>query len=63
MAQALINAQHPVNLATLPSFSNDVKEDQCTATQWLQEVLLHRQTAAWNGEQIIAHFRNAPKRK
>jgi hypothetical protein len=63
MAQALINAQHQVNLATLPAFSNNVKEDQYTAAQWLQKVLLHRQAAAWNDEQIIAHFRNALKDK
>ena len=28
MAQALINAWHQVNLATLPAFSNDEKEDK-----------------------------------
>jgi hypothetical protein len=33
MAQARINVQHHVNLATSPSFSNDVKEDQYTAAQ------------------------------
>jgi hypothetical protein len=37
MAQALSNAQQQVNLATLPSFSNKVKEDQYTPTQWLQK--------------------------
>jgi hypothetical protein len=63
MSQALINAQHQVNLATLPSFSNEVKEDQYTAAQWLQKVLLHRQAAAWNDEQIITHFRNALKKE
>ncbi len=56
MAQALINAQHQVNLATLPAFSNSVKEDQYTAAQWLQKVLLHRQAAAWNDEQIITEM-------
>jgi hypothetical protein len=59
MAQALIDAQHQVNLTTLPSFSNEVKEDQYTGAHWLQKVLLHRQAAAWNDEQIITHFRNA----
>ncbi len=63
MEQALINAQHQVNLATLPAFSNNVKEDQYTAAQWLQKVLLHRQAAAWNDEQIITHFRNVLKDK
>jgi hypothetical protein len=38
-----------------------VKEDQYTATPWLQKVLLHRQTAAWNDDQIITHFRNVQK--
>jgi hypothetical protein len=61
MAQSLINAQQQVNLATLPSFSNKVKEDQNTPAQWLQKVLLHRQAAGWNDEQIITHFRNALK--
>jgi hypothetical protein len=63
MAQPLKNAQHQVILATLPSFSNEVKEEQYTAAQWLQKVFLHRQAAAWTFEQIITHFRNAMKRK
>jgi hypothetical protein len=63
MAKALINAQHQVNPATLHSFSNEVKEDQYTAAQWLQKVLLHRQAAAWNDDQIITHFRNALKKE
>jgi hypothetical protein len=33
MAQALINAQHQVNLATLPAFSKNVKEDQYSPAQ------------------------------
>jgi TPR repeat protein len=53
MAQALINAQHQVNLATLPAFSNSVKDDQYTAAQWLQKVLLHRQAAERNIHQVI----------
>jgi hypothetical protein len=61
MAQPLINAKCQVNLATLPAFSNNVKDDQYTAAQWLQKVLLHRQAAAWNDEQIITYFRNALK--
>jgi hypothetical protein len=52
-----------VNLATLPSISNEVKEDQYTAAQWLQKVLLQRQAAAWNDEQIITHFRTALKKE
>ncbi len=61
MAQGVINTQHQVNMATLPSFSNTVKEDQYTAAQLLQKVLLHRQAATWNDEQIITHFRKALK--
>ena len=61
MAQALVNAQHQVNLAALPSFSDNVKEDKYTAAQWLQKVLLHRQAAAWTDDQIITHVRNALK--
>jgi hypothetical protein len=45
-----------VKLATLPSFSNEVKEDQYTAAQWLQAV-------NWNDEQINMHFRNAFKKE
>jgi hypothetical protein len=63
MAQALINAQHQVNLATLPSFSNEVKEYQYTAAQWLKKLLRHRQATAWNDEQIITHFRNTLNKK
>ena len=63
MAQALVNAQHQVNLAALPSFSDNVKEDKYTAAQWLQKVLLHRQAAAWTDDQIITHVRNALKDK
>jgi hypothetical protein len=58
MALALINKQQ-VNVATLPSFLNEFKEDKCRAAQWLQKV----QAVAWNEEQIITHFRNALKRK
>ncbi len=61
MAQALINAQHQVNLAVLPSFSDNVKEDKYRAAQWLQKVSLHRQAAAWTDNQIITHVRNALK--
>jgi hypothetical protein len=43
----LINVQRQVNLATLPAFSNDKKEDEYTAAQWLQKVLLYRQAAIW----------------
>jgi hypothetical protein len=56
------STQHQVNLATLPSFSNEVKEDQYTVAQWLQKVLQHRQAAAWNDEEIIPHFRNTLKK-
>jgi hypothetical protein len=40
-----------------------VKEDQYTAAQSLQTVLLYKQAAAWNDEQIITHFRNALKQE
>ena len=63
MAQALVNAQHQVNLAALPSFSDNVKEDKYTAAQWLQKALLCRQAAAWTDDQIITHARNALNKK
>jgi hypothetical protein len=63
MAQATNNAQPQIILATLASFSIEVKADLYTAAQRFQKVLLHRQTAAWNDEQIITHFRNALKKE
>jgi hypothetical protein len=63
MAQALINAQHQVNLAALPSFSDNVKEDKYTASQWLQKMLLHKLAAVWPDDQIITHVRNTLKDK
>jgi hypothetical protein len=63
MAQVLINAWNQVNLAILSFFPNEVKEDQYTAAQWLQKVLLHRQAVPWNDEQIITQFRNALKKE
>jgi hypothetical protein len=50
-------------LATLPSFSNKLKEDQYTVAKWLQKLFLHRQAAAWNDKQIITYFRNTQKKE
>ena len=62
LAQAhlvLQNAAANTQLSILPSFSNNEKEDKCTATQWLQKVCLHREGAAWTDVQTVTHFRNA----
>ncbi len=47
MAQALINAEHQVNLSTLLAFSNNKKEAKNTAVQWLQKVLMHRHASGF----------------
>ena len=53
------NAAANTQLSILPGFSNNEKEDKCTATQWLQKVCLHKEGAAWTDVQTVTHFRNA----
>ena len=53
------NAAANTQLSILPSFSNNEKEDKCTATQWLQKVCLHKEGATWTDVQTVTHFRNA----
>ena len=57
--QLLINAQAAAQLAVLPTFSNVSKDDNFTATQWLQKVINYKTGAAWMDEQTITHVRNA----
>ena len=66
LAQAhlvLQNATANTQLSILPAFSNNEKEDKCTATQWLQKVCLHKDGAAWTDVQTDTHFRNALRNK
>ena len=42
VAQAFLNATAAVQLATLPQFSNNLKEEKFTPGQWLQKVNRHR---------------------
>ena len=42
--QLFLNAQAAAQLAVLPTFSNVYKDDNFTATQWLQKVLNHKTT-------------------
>ena len=57
--QLFLNAQAAAQLAVLPTFSNVLKDDNFTATQWLQKVLNHKTGAGWTDEQTITHVRNA----
>ena len=57
--QLFLNAQAAAQLAVLPTFSNVYKDDNFTATQWLQKVLNHKTGAGWTDEQTITHVRNA----
>ena len=57
--QLFLNAQAAAQLAVLPTFSNVFKDDNFTATQWLQKVLNHKNGAGWTDEQTITHVRNA----
>ena len=40
--QLFLNAQAAAQLAVLPTFSNVFKDNNFTATQWLQKVLNHK---------------------
>ena len=57
--QLFLNAQAAAQPAVLPTFSNIYKDDNFTATQWLQKVINHKTGAAWTDEQTITHVRNA----
>ena len=58
-AQAFFNATAAAQLAILPHFSNNVKDDNYTPSQWLDKVLSHKEAGHWTDEQTIAHVRNA----
>ena len=58
MQQALQLATANAQLAILPTFSNDPKEDKTSATEWLQKLMNNRQGAGWRDLQTVTHFRN-----
>ena len=58
-AQAFLNATAAVQLATLPLFSNNLKEDKFTPAQWLQKVNSHKTAATWTDVETITHVCNA----
>ncbi len=47
MQQALQMATTNAQLAILPTFSNNPKEDNSSATEWLQKLLNYKQGAGW----------------
>jgi hypothetical protein len=59
--QALQFATTNNQLAILPTFSNDSREDKISATEWLQKVINIKQGGGWTNLQTITHFRNALK--
>ena len=59
VAQAFLNATAAVQLATLPQFSNSLKEDKFTPAQWLQKVNSHRVAAGWTDVETITHVCNS----
>ncbi len=46
-------------LAILPTFSIDSKEDKTSATEWLQKLINHKQEGGWKDLQTLTNFRNA----
>ena len=57
--QALTAAAMNAQLTVLPTFSDNIKEDRLTASEWLQKVNTHREGGHWTEEQTMTHFRNA----
>ena len=59
MQQALQLATTNAQLAILPTFSNDPKEDRSSATEWLHKLMNNKTGAGWTDPQTVTHFRNA----
>ena len=57
--QALQMATTNAQLAILPTFSNDPKEDRTSATEWLQKLMNNKQEGGWTDLQTVTHFRKA----
>ena len=63
LQQALQMATTNAQLAMLPTFCNDTREDKSSATEWLQKHMNNRRGAGWTDLQTITHFRNALRRE
>jgi hypothetical protein len=61
--QALQMETTNVQLAILPTFSNDPKEDRTFATEWLQKLMNYKQGGGLLNLQTVTHFRNALRGK
>jgi hypothetical protein len=59
MQQALQVATTNAQLAILSTFSNNPKDDNSSATEWLQKLLINKQGAGWTDIQTVIHLRNA----
>ncbi len=57
--QALQLATTKVQLAILPTFSNEPRKDKTSAAEWLQKLINNKQGAGWTYLQTVTHFRNA----
>jgi hypothetical protein len=57
--QALQLATTNAQLAILPTFCNDSREDKTSATEWFQKVINNNQGGGWTNLHTITHFRNA----
>ena len=56
--QLFINTQATAQIVFLPTFSNDLKDDNFAPAHWLQKVINPKTKAAWTDEQIITNIRN-----
>jgi hypothetical protein len=59
MQQALQMATTNVQLAILPTFLSNPKEENSSATEWLQKLLNNKQGTGWTYNQTVTHLRNA----
>jgi hypothetical protein len=57
--QALQLATTNNQLAILPTFSDDSREDKTSLTEWLQKVINYKYGGGRTNLQTVTHFRNA----
>jgi hypothetical protein len=48
-------------LAILPTFSNDPKEDKTSATEWFQKIMNNKQGGGWTDLQTVTLLRHAQR--
>jgi hypothetical protein len=56
--QALQLATTNAQLAILPTFSNDSREDKTSAREWLQKVINNKQAGGWTNLQKVDQLHN-----